>query len=58
MLNCCNGLQVDYNEEKEVKKESKNSSEDEVQEVREDGKDDLLVLPVEPTGLEVDWKPI
>ena len=41
-----------------MKKESKNGSEDEVQEVMEDDKDDLLVLPVEPTGLEVDWKPI
>ena len=46
--------QVDYNEEKVGKAKKEEGSEDEVQEVREGagGREDLLGLPVEPTGLE------
>jgi len=53
-------VKVDYNEEKVVaaaaaaaKKEVKEDSEDEIKEISKDAlKDDLMGLPVEPTGLE------
>jgi len=51
-------VKVDYNEEKVIaaaaaKKEVKEESEDEIKEITKDSiKDDLMGLPVEPTGLE------